>query len=458
MKRIIATVLIAITTFSLQPLPARANFGGVNDEGDPRVLAILNGVQLIDGVRHFSEVCSGSMVTPQVVVAAAHCLGNSDHIYTSEIYTPKNLYVSRPGANLDTQNPTDPVKVMRVILTSGYDNSFHPEVGNYITQKDDIAFYFLASPLVESYTIPISTASDVAQIKSEQLMITHIGYGLHGIDLHDGMPRLVQLRASAQGSSRYGNNPARDDYTITSNETGEKALCPGDSGSPWYATVGGIEKLTAVLVSASGCRTGSNQKGGTMGTLIWPYLDLMNKHWSEFQADLPSLIANDSSFVDTSHPYIERQGGCDALVNAWLQIQGSDGGWSDFKEAQGWKSITTCPTSNPYHPWVRAVVPNGATIRWKIVSPDNSWGLLTEPYVYLLPEATPTPILTPSLAPVSEVTPLARVDETPTPSQNPPRTVPIIKQTVTFYCVKGRSTKKLQGVKAVCPKGYKPKK
>ena len=367
------------------------------------------------------------MITPQIVVAAAHCLGNPDHTYTNEIYTPDNLFVSKPGANIDMESPDDPIKVMRVVLTSGYNNSFHPEAGNFITQKDDIAFYFLQRPLLDKYSIPIATLGDVSAIKTNRLMITHIGYGLHGVDLHDGIPRIVQLQAYPQGSSRYGNNPARDDFTITSQETGDKALCPGDSGSPWYATVNGVEKLVAVTVSASGCRVGSNQTGGTMGTLIYPYLDLVDRHWEEFLKELPSLIASDPSIVDMSLPYIERDGGCDALVNAWLQIQNIDGTWSDFRKAQGWRKVpTSCPDSNPYHPWVRATVPNGSNIRWKIVALDNSWTFLTTPYIFQdLTQPT-----SPAVAQSS-------------------------KKILIHVCKKGALIKKIREKQPSCPKGYK---
>lgn len=454
-----------ITAFLNTVSPAQANFGGVIDTGDQRVLALLTSGGVIDGVRAYSQVCSGSMITPQIVVAAAHCLGNPDHTYTSEVYTPDNLYVSQPGADLDTQNPSDPVKVMRVILTAGYNNSFHPEVGNYITQKDDIAFYFLARPLVANYEVPIATASDVAQIKSQRLMITHVGYGLHGVNEHDGIPRLVQLQAFQQGSAHYGNNPARDDYTIASEETGDKALCPGDSGSPWYATVDGVEKPTAVLVSASGCRVGSDQKGGTMGTLIWPYLDLMNSHWAQFEADLPTLLANDSSVVDMSLPYIERDGGCDAFVTAWLQIQNSDGTWSDFKEAQGWKTIPSCPITNPYHPWVRALVPDGTTIRWKIVAPDNSWTFLTTPYVYTQPPvvtATPTPVPLPMPSDTfnngNSLTATSNQSVLPTPQASTSSGHSNTAKIKTIYCVKGKKSVSIKGITPVCPKGYFVKK
>jgi Trypsin len=432
------------------PISAQANFGGSTDLGDQRVLALLTSNGLIDGVRGFSPLCSGSMIAPQIVVAAAHCLRNPDHTYTSEIYSPTNIYVSKPGANLDIQNPEDPIKVLRVILTSGYTNSFHPEAGNIITQKDDIAFYFLASPLVEKYSIPIATPEDVAQIKSRRLMITHIGYGLHGVNEHDGIPRIVQLQAYSQGSSRYGNNPARDDYTIASQETGDKALCPGDSGSPWYATVNGVEKLTAVTVSASGCNAESDQKGGTMGTLIWPYVDLMNRQWPQFQLDLPELLKQEaSSTIDLSLPYIEREGGCDAFVKAWLQIQSSDGSWSDFKEAQGWKTIPSCPGSNPYHPWVRALVPNGVMVRWKIVAPNGSWTFLTDPYLYAAPNP-PDPAATPSPTLMNNAVGSFAASPSPTPIVSPLH--PVKDRTIT--CRKGKTVKIVSGKLPKCPNGY----
>ena len=41
--------------------------------------------------------------------------------------------------------------------------------------------------------------------------------------------------------------------TMGTQETGAVAMCPGDSGSPYYGTIDGVEKLLGVMIQSSGC-------------------------------------------------------------------------------------------------------------------------------------------------------------------------------------------------------------
>jgi secreted trypsin-like serine protease len=273
---------------------ASAVFGGTLAVGDSRVLSLTNGMYSV------SPACSGSLINTQVVVTAAHCLGNSGMKYTSEEYFPADLWVALPGSDLYLDFKDTRVKVSKVLLTNGYDNTWNPEKGNVITQKDDIAFLLLEKPLVAKYTIEIATESDVTQIKKNQLFITHIGYGLQKMNQSDGKPYLVNLKAYTIGSSRFAPHPALEANTIGSMETGDKALCGGDSGSPWYATIDGVEKLVAVTVGASGCRGPDSGRNGAFGTVIYPYLHLITSHLERLQADklAADKLASDKAIID----------------------------------------------------------------------------------------------------------------------------------------------------------------
>lgn len=253
-----------------------AVYNGTLAVGDTRVVA------LIEEVNGSRPVCSGALISKQIVVSAAHCLGNSGMQYKNEIFTPKNLWVSIPGADLNTDEKFKSVKVLRVLLTNGYDNTWDPENGNIITQKDDIAFYLLEKPIVDKYVIKIATKYDIQLIKQSRLSITHIGYGLQNENLLDNKPYLISLRSFTNGSERYGIHPASELNTITSEETADKSLCSGDSGSPWYATINGIEKIVAVTIGGNGCRGSSMGNGGAFGTAIYPYMYLIDNHFKQY--------------------------------------------------------------------------------------------------------------------------------------------------------------------------------
>ena len=411
MKMLISFCIFVFTISNNLTSISYAIFGGDSVIGDKRVVA------LISDQYNTRSGCSGALIEPQIVVAAAHCLGNLGSTYLSELYEPKDLWISQPGADLNLDNKNSRVKVLRVVLTKGYNNSWEPEKGNYITQKDDIAFYFLEKPLVSSYSVPIANKQDVTSIKNGNLIFTHIGYGLIEEKQQDGKPYSTQLNSYSVGKTRYPGNPALEENTVSAQETGAKALCAGDSGSPWYSNIDGIEKIVAVTVAASGCQGTGSGLGGALGTVIYPYLHLLNTHWKQFLEDLPALQKLEKSKLpDLSLPLIQRSGGCDAKVNAVLQILNSEV-WVDLAEAQGWELVSDCPKSNPYQPWVRAKVKSGVQIRWHIFLPGQ-WDFWTDPVIYNAP--TPT-----------------------------------VKNLLSIKCSKGKLSKLVTGSKPKCPAGYK---
>ena len=279
-----STLLLAVLTL-MSPI-ANALEGGSEVLGSTRVLALMKTNDVGNGKDAFGNPvipqfqCSASLLTPRIVVTAAHCVAKINSEDGSLSAPIQNFKVSETGVNFSSGGKL--FSVSKVILVNGYANVWNPSMSDIRTQKDDIAFLFLDEPLILNYAIDVANHIEVRDLKQSGGMIQHFGYGLQSVGKLDGKPYRILLQTNPLGSARYGRHPADNDKTITTNETGDKAVCPGDSGSPWYSEISGKLKLVAVTVGGSGCGNGSTN--GALGTLVFPYLTLALTEWDKFEA------------------------------------------------------------------------------------------------------------------------------------------------------------------------------
>ena len=398
-----------------------------------------------------------SMLTERIVVTAGHCMAAEASAGGMLRFSTEQLWVTQPGADMASDDLATRVKVSKVVLIPGYENYWEPAKNDRRTQRDDIAFIFLDAPLKAGYTIPIATAAEISQLKNSGALITHFGYGLQEQNKADQKPYKLSLRVL----------PNADPYldagkTIFTQEDG-RALCPGDSGGPWYADFNGVTKIVAVTVAAGGCRGNLDPRGWTLGTLIHPYLDFMKAEWEKFLLEESSLkTAREQAaaakikaeedlkrVIDTAKKdgtYIQDKSGCHARgVQAVLQIQSATG-WVDFKPIEGWVDNPGCSATHPVQPWNIIESQSAIELRWRIWNP-GSWEAFTKPFFFSpVSKAAPTPTLAPT--PVATPTPTVSAE---TKSVVTPKPTP--KSTIT--CVKGKSKKKVVGTKPKCPTGYK---
>ncbi len=433
---------------------ANSVYKGESASGDVKVLTLATS----KGAR--TQFCSMSMLTERIVVTAGHCMAAEASSGGKLRFDTEQIWVTQPGAEMLIDDVSTRVKVAKVVLVPGYENYWDPAKRDRRTQRDDIAFIFLEQPLKAGYTIPVATASEVVQLKTSGGLITHFGYGLQEENKINHAPYKLTLRALPDADAYLDANK-----TIFTREDG-RALCPGDSGGPWYADFGGVTKILAVTVAAGGCRGNLDPRGATLGTLIYPYLDLMKTEWEKFlveesslkktreEAAAAKLKAEEESkkLIESAKKngtYVQDSSGCHARgLQAVLQIQ-STRGWTDLKAIEGWADNPGCPSTHPVQPWNIIEREPLLELRWRIWNP-GAWEAFSQPFTHVpIAKAVPTP--SPSASPLQSVSP------TPSPSATPLQVKPSISPNprATIICVKGKTKKKIVGIKPKCPIGFR---
>jgi len=277
MKRIFISIMLTAGLIPISSYSASAIYGGSLSIGDTRVVKIWDD-------EGFQNGCSAALLTPQIVISAAHC---TDHrtphegmAYETSAFIPaKQWWASSPGVDASVVDLSTRVKIVKGYITAGYKNLL-PCTSSGCTQVDDIVFYILEKPLVASYSIRIATEADVAKIKEQQMVVTHIGYGYQG-DVNspknvDGKP--YKIPGTADNSIVSVGNPDKiTNKIIRTIQKQTQSLCPGDSGSPVYVNINGVEKNLAVQFAGRGLcvNEAPGQVPEAINTLVYPYIDLL---------------------------------------------------------------------------------------------------------------------------------------------------------------------------------------
>ncbi len=430
MRLKILIILLGLT-FTLYPSPpAQAVYGGIQADGSPLVLTL----QTNKNAR--TSFCSMALLTERIVVTAAHCVIADQDVAPNLRWNISDIYVSQPGADVTKDDVETRVRVLKVVTRDDFINTWKPEIGDRRTQINDIAFLFLQKPLVKGYSIEVATDQEVNSAISKGEMVTHFGYGLQTTKIQSHSPWTTELPLVDRQDNHL------DKSKVIYSREGPTAMCPGDSGGPWYINVDGVMKIAAVLVAASGCRGNPPYSGGTLGTRIAPYMSMANSKWDEFFSNETAIRAAEQLKIEklesllkqaiTDGEYIAA-GGCHVSgINAELQSQNQDGTWEISSPTLGWiPSDPTCPKTHNVQPWATAKVVDGANLRWRIW--NESWEVYGESFRWknLVVSAT---------------------------KPNSVDAAPKSNKKMTITCTKGKLVKKVSAVKPKCPSGWKLKK
>ena len=423
-KKVLALLCFVTITFS-NVSNAHAIYGGVSAIGSDKVLT-----SIATGFGYVNEPhCSMALISPQVVVSAAHCFAARNQASGFD-YPSNKVFLTRPGIFTRSYKLPDLERfpVGSIVFPEGYQNLFDPNLNEFRGEVDDIAFLFLDNPLVNDYKIQIANEEDVKKIKKENLEIEFFGYGQSSeFGLLDGKPYKLTLKAQSLG--RQAPHPASESKTIFASSLGKSGTCTGDSGGPWYAKIDGVLKLVAIQSSSNARKCGDATIAA--GTLIYPYLSVLDSKFSDFKLEsetrkalLKTKIDNLNSLIRDEikkEKVIVRGGGsCIAygVEHTEVRIQISKDGdkWKDIGPALGINQDPACIKKlGPTHPFSfwgladKKIAKPGTYTRW-----IDKEGFVS--YFYTIPENS---------------------------------------KRISINCSDGTITKKQSGSKPKCPSGFK---
>ena len=199
-------------------------------------------------------ICSGTLITPNVFLTAAHCT----LFYTQELAPEGDVaYVSLdqsiPFGSL-TSNKTQLLRVAHVVSNPNYNQSQ--------SDSGDIGVLILERNVngVTPATLPACGLLDqlVAQNGLKTATFTNAGYGLQNRVVGGGIPFFQDLNPIPRMFSFSSFNSLNGGYLRLSQNpsTGNGGTCFGDSGGPNFLTVNGKQLIVAITITGdSVCRS-----------------------------------------------------------------------------------------------------------------------------------------------------------------------------------------------------------
>ncbi len=207
--------------------------GGTADTGDPSVVMVLAQGSAATG----SAICTGEVVSPHVVLTAAHCV-------SPQVAPAGATFAIFTGTDVNDTTQQSNAALWHEVKETHYDTAFNV---NNLSGGHDVAVVILKQGL-DVPLLPINRTALTAAQRGQSVRM--IGYGItSGTD----------TTGKSAGTKRQTTTTlSAYDAKFLQFYDGTHETCEGDSGGPALMKVGGVETIMGVVsFGPQGCTMGA---------------------------------------------------------------------------------------------------------------------------------------------------------------------------------------------------------
>ena len=221
----------------------------------PWQAAVVYDPATVSGNPFQRQLCGSSLITPYIVLTAAHCVYDTDPQNTSSL-DPDDVNIVLGQTTLSTAPPASEFDVRGVSYQAGYDPSYGPGQG---VPSNDVGYLVLQSPYNAATPIDIAGSDEGALWDSgspEEITgwgaTAASGPGSGGSDTL--RVATVPIVADSSCAADYGAYFNSSTMVCAGYPQGGIDTCFGDSGGPMQAPLqGGGYRLVGITSWGSGC-------------------------------------------------------------------------------------------------------------------------------------------------------------------------------------------------------------
>lgn len=206
--------------------------------------------------------CSGTLIEPQILATAAHCLVNS-----GTVVSPSEIGVYSPG--VDTSQSYIESRGYQIFYPSGFYNNTEN------IEPNDIAFVVLDKPVNSTVRLRMANFEVTQQLIGQGAPLISFGYGRIDLSNRTSIPKQLVARPTSQKRFRSFGGYERTYMNFLADENG--STCPGDSGGPVIAQFNGVSYLVGIHSgSRSPCHSPDSGEWNSTATIAGEYQYLLD--------------------------------------------------------------------------------------------------------------------------------------------------------------------------------------